>query len=67
MKEAYMAIDAHARHCMLGVMDETGRYCKDWRLATTEGELIRHVVAVKAVKKRLAIEEGPFATRARMR
>jgi len=61
MKEAYMAIDAHARHCVLGVMDETGRYCDDWRFATTETELVRHVVAVKAPKKRLAIEEGPLA------
>src|SRR2546425_3261675 len=61
MKEAYMAIDAHARHCVLGVMDESGQYLDDWRFATTEAELIRHVAAVKASKKRLAIEEGPLA------
>ena len=58
---AYMAIDAHARNCVLGVMDETGRYLDDWRFATTESELIRHVAAVKAPSKRLAIEEGPLA------
>jgi hypothetical protein len=60
MKEAYLAIDAHARNCVLGVMDENGRYLDDWRFATTESELIRHVTAVKAAQKRLAIEEGPL-------
>ncbi|HUJ71513.1 MAG TPA: transposase [Verrucomicrobiae bacterium] len=58
---AYMAIDAHARNCVLGVMDESGRYRDDWRFATTESELIRHVAAVKASTKCLAIEEGPLA------
>jgi hypothetical protein len=61
MKEAYMAIDAHARRCVLGVMDESGRSLDDWQFPTTESELIRHVVAVKSPHKRLAIEEGPLA------
>lgn len=61
MKEAYMAIDAHARRCVLGVMDESGRYLDDWQFPTTESELIRHVAAVKVPHKRLAIEEGPLA------
>lgn len=61
MKEAYMALDAHARRCVLGVMDESGRYLDDWQFPTAESELIRHVVAVKAPHKRLAIEEGPLA------
>jgi len=61
MKETYMAIDAHARRCVLGVMDESGRYLGDWQFPTTESELVRHVVAVKAARKRLALEEGPLA------
>jgi transposase len=61
MNEAYMAIDAHARRCVLGVMDESGRYRDDWQFPTTESELIRHVMSIKAPHKRLAIEEGPLA------
>lgn len=61
MKEAYMGLDAHARHCVLAVMDETGQVCGDWRFATTETELIRHVEAVKATTKRLAVEENGLA------
>jgi transposase len=61
MKEAYMAIDAQARRCVLGVMEESGRYLDDWQFPTTESELIRHVAAVKALRKRLAIAEGPLA------
>ena len=57
MKEAYMAIDAHARHCVLAVMDETGQLCGDWRFATTEAELIRHVDAVKAPTKRMPADD----------
>src|SRR5260221_11361593 len=63
MKEAYMAIDAHARRCVLGVMDESGRYLDDWQFPTTESELIRHVEAGKAAHQRLAIEGGPLAHR----
>jgi hypothetical protein len=55
MKETYMAIDAHARRCVLGVMDESGRYLGDWQFPTTESELVRHVAAVKAPHKRLAV------------
>ena len=61
MKEVYMAIDAHARRSVLGVMDESGQYLDDWQFPTTESELIRHVAAVKSPHKRLAIEEGPLA------
>jgi hypothetical protein len=61
MKEAYMAIAAPARRCVLGVMDESGRSLDAWQFPTTESELIRHVVAVKSPHKRLAIEEGPLA------
>jgi transposase len=61
MKEAYMAIDAHARHCVLGIMDESGQYLDQWRFATTESELVRHVTAVRAAHRRVAIEEGPLA------
>jgi len=56
-----MAIDAHARRCALGGMDESGRYLDHWQFPTTGSELVRHVAAVKASHKRLAMEQGPLA------
>ncbi len=60
-KKVYMAIDAHARNCVLGSMSTRGEFERSWRFATCERELVRHVEAVKATKKVLAIEEGPLA------
>ena len=61
VSKAYLAIDAHARHCVLGYMDGRGRYIQDWRFSTSESELIRHVVNIEAGKKYLTLEEGPMA------
>jgi len=61
MKKAYLAIDAHARHCVLGSMNSQGKFLEDVRFPTSETDLIAHVVKVKATTKILAVEEGPLA------
>lgn len=60
MKKAYLAIDAHARHCVLGSMNSQGKFLGDVRFPTTEADLITQVVKIKAKEKILAIEEGPL-------
>ena len=57
-RKVYLAIDAHARHCVLGCMDAQGHFERSWRFTTCEQELIRHVEQIQAGKKILAIEEG---------
>lgn len=57
----YLALDAHARHCVLGGMDTNGKYLLERRFPTSESELIRNVVQVDSRKKILAVEEGPLA------
>lgn len=61
MKKVYLAIDAHARHCVLGSMNTQGKFLGDVRFPTTEADLITQVVKVKATQKVLAVEEGPLA------
>jgi transposase len=57
-KKVYMAIDAHARNCVLGCMSALGEFQRTWTFRTCESELIRHVDGVDAGIKILAIEEG---------
>ena len=57
-KKVYMAIDAHARNCVLGCMSARGEFQRTWTFKTCEKELIRHVDGVEAGTKLLAIEEG---------
>lgn len=57
-KKVYMAIDAHARNCVLGCMSAKGEFQRTWTFKTGERELIRHVDGVEAGTKLLAIEEG---------
>jgi hypothetical protein len=59
-KKVYMAIDAHARNCVLGSMSARGEFERTWRFPTCERDLIRHVDGVDAGIKLLAIEEGPL-------
>lgn len=61
MRTVYLAIDAHARHSMLGCMNARGEFQRSWAFKTCEGELVRHVKGIEAGKKILAIEEGPLA------
>jgi len=60
-KKVYLSIDAHARHCVLGVMSCRGTFLYSSRFVTCEKELIRNIKAVDAGKKILAVEEGPLA------
>ncbi|MFO7869817.1 MAG: hypothetical protein R6V03_00080 [Kiritimatiellia bacterium] len=55
-----MAIDAHARNCVLGNMNAGGDFQHSWRFKTSEKELVRHVKGVEGQEKQLAIEEGPL-------
>lgn len=57
-KKVYLAIDAHARNCVLGSMSAHGEFQRSWRFKTSEKELIRHIEGVDAGDKILAIEEG---------
>lgn len=61
MKLVYLAIDAHARHCVLGSMNSRGEFLRTWTFVTCEKELIWHVEGLNACTKILAIEEGPLA------
>lgn len=61
MKRVYLAIDAHARHCVLGSMNSRGEFLETRTFVTGETELIRHIEAIDARTKILAIEEGPLA------
>lgn len=60
-RKVYMAIDVHARHCVLGTMDGRGNFLRSIRFETTEKELIRNVSEVQAGTKILTLEEGPLA------
>jgi transposase len=60
-KQVYLTIDAHARHCVLGVMNSRGAFLYSCRFATCEKELIKNVKEIGAQKKIMAIEEGPLA------
>jgi len=53
-----MAIDAHARQCVLGWMTANGEFQRSWSFRTSEEELVRHVEQVDAGIKIVAIEEG---------
>ena len=60
-RKIYLAVDAHARRCVLGHMNSRGQYLGDCQFPTEESELIRHVVRIEAQKKVLAVEESPLA------
>jgi transposase len=60
-KTVYLTIDAHARHCVMGVMNSRGDFLYSRRFNTCETELIKHVEDIGASRKILAIEEGPLA------
>jgi transposase len=60
-RKVYLAIDAHAGHCVLGVMREDGEWLGEERFATNAKELIDRVEKVNASEKELTFEEGPMA------
>lgn len=61
MKIAYIGLDTHASTCTLGYMNRQGRYVDEWTFPTSESQLIRHVVGIKAKKKYLTLEESSLA------
>lgn len=61
MSTVYLALDVHARHCVLGQMNDQGVMLNVVQFPTTEAELMRHVRAIQASRKLLTLEEGPMA------
>ena len=60
-KVAYLAIDVHAGHCVLGHMDVDGTFLGIRRFPTSERHIIKALKAVKAKEKYLALEESNLA------
>jgi transposase len=60
-KIAYLAIDVHARHCVLGQMDSHGIFLGNKTFATSEQNIIEVLKAIKAPQKYLALEESNLA------
>jgi transposase len=60
-KIAYLAIDVHARHCVLGRMDFDGTFVGNKTFTTSEQNIVEALKAVKAKEKYLALEESNLA------
>jgi transposase len=60
-KVAYLAIDVHAGHFVLGHMDFDGTFIGNRRFPTSERHIIQALKAVKAKEKYLALEESNLA------
>ena len=60
-KVAYLAIDVHARHCVLGHMDFDGTFVGNRTFYTSEQNIIEALKAIKAKEKYLALEESNLA------
>jgi transposase len=60
-KIAYLAIDVHARHCVLGQMDSKGKFVGNKTFPTSEKYIMEALKAVKAKEKYLALEESNLA------
>ena len=60
-KVAYLGLDAHSRQWVLGGMDSTGTFLFSQRFHTCESELTSKVVAIRARRKVLGLEESPLA------
>ena len=60
-KVVYLGLDAHVRSCVLAGMDSRGKLLFNERFSTSESALKSQLVAVKAHKKILALEESPLA------
>jgi len=60
-KVAYLGLDAHVSHSVLGGMGEDGEFWGNETFVTTEANLISAIQSVRAEKKYLALEEGTLA------
>lgn len=57
----YLALDVHARHCVLGVMREDGTWLGEERCATTAEALTELLTRIQATERWLTFEEGNMA------
>ena len=60
-KIAYLGIDVHAGHCVLGQMDYKGNFIGNKTFPTSEQNIIEALKAIKAKEKYLALEESNLA------
>ena len=60
-KVAYLAMDVHAAHCVLGHMGPDGTFLGNKTFATSEGNIIDALKAIQAKAKYLALEESNLA------
>ena len=58
--DLFLAIDLHARHSVLGVMDAKGRFLGYTRFPTTERSLAAEIRAIPGKRKHLVLEECPM-------
>jgi transposase len=56
-----LALDVHARHCVLGAMAEDGRWLGEGSCPTQAEALLQLVRSVRAPQKRLTFEEGSMS------
>ena len=60
-KIAYLAIDVHARNCVLGHMNVKGEFLGTKTFPTSEKNMIDAVKSIPAKEKYLTFEEGNLA------
>jgi len=60
-KIAYLAMDVHARNCVLGDMDGNGKFRGNRSFITCENNIIKALKAIKARRKHLIMEAGPLS------
>lgn len=60
-KIAYLAMDVHSKHCVLGDMDVRGKFRGIQTFPTSEKNIIDALESVKATEKYLTFEEGNLA------
>lgn len=57
----YLALDVHARHCVLGAMAEDGRWLGEVSCPTQAEALLKVIHRVRAPRKQLTFEEGSMS------
>jgi hypothetical protein len=60
-KIAYLAMDVHARNCVLGDMDGNGKFRGNRSFSTCENNIINALNAIEAKRKYLVMEAGPLS------
>ena len=58
---AYIGLDAHARSCVMAVMDQEGKLIHIRRFKTSEENIIEALMQVEARIKKFAVEESTLA------